>query len=471
MAKGRRVLIVGAGASGLAAAVAAARCGALVTVLEHMETAGKKLLVTGNGHCNYTNTALSPRHYHGDAALIASVLSRFDTEACLRFFETLGVYSKIRRYGYDDGGYVYPASGEAASVRDALLREAEGLGVHLIYGCTPLSLSQCSDINTAANSSAPLYLAQTRQGSFEAEAVILASGSNAAPQTGSDSSLYPVLRALGIPFKTFRPALCQINCREPWMSVLKGVRAEAKVILSVCMPEPAEREGEETAFSGGKPACFEENKNQTPAADKVICSAFGEVQFNETGVSGIPVFQLSRFVPLFFAEEKQRKRALKAEVQPLMEPEAECGRDRKQTARKEKPACGLKLTLDFAPRTEAEELQKLIEMLVQKGQGLCGLLPHKLARLLREQETTAAAIARRLKAFELTPTGTGGFASAQCCSGGIPAEALLPSLELKNWKGLYAAGELLDVDGDCGGYNLHWAFATGVLAGTAAALS
>ena len=449
----RRVIVIGAGASGLAAAIAAADAGAFVTVLEHMEAAGKKLLMTGNGRCNFTNTDVSPQHYHGDSTLITAVLSQLTAADCIRFFQSLGVYPKVRHYAYDDSGYVYPASGEASCVRDALLREALRLQVRVVYGCTlhevcvppDAAVSTDSDSKHSRRSRAA-YVLRTSQGSFEADAVIFATGSNAAPKTGSDSSLYPILQALGIPFQTFRPALCPITCKEHWLSDLKGLRMEAKTVLFA--------QAEQCAAQG---------------APNGLASAFGEVQFNENAVSGIPIFQLSRHVPLFLAAQKQRKRAASKEMEAsLPAASANLGAGQTETDRLQ---LTLQLALDFAPQMEETALARLIEKLLQKGQGLCGLLPSKLAALLQAQEATAAAMAHRLKHFALTPTGTGGFSQAQCCSGGIPASALEgASLQLKGWKGLYAAGELLDVDGDCGGYNLHWAFASGLAAGKAAAL-
>ncbi|MBQ8933458.1 MAG: NAD(P)/FAD-dependent oxidoreductase [Lachnospiraceae bacterium] len=348
----KNVTIIGAGASGLMAAVCAARAGARVTVLEHREEAGIKLSLTGNGRCNYTNTDIGPAHYHcSDPAFAESVLRNFGYQDAVRFFENLGIRPVIRHYDFDEFGYVYPEGMNAAGFRDAIFREAERLGVAFCFG-----LSDDEVMRRAEAVIDEIGRKQERD-----SALILAAGSNAYPVTGSDSSIYPLIRKLGLDFHTFLPALCGLYSKDPLLKEWKGRRVRGEAVLLI-------------------------SEGQDPAREY---RASGEIQFTEHSISGIPVMQLSRYAAIAL---KKGQRAF--------------------------------LTI----RTD-------------------------------EQHT-----------FEIYRTA--GFDRAQVCSGGIDIAEIDPaSMQIKKHPGIYVCGEMIDVDGECGGFNLHFAWASGHLAGLSAAHS
>ena len=338
----RRILIIGAGASGMSAALSAAKNGALVTVAEHNSEAGNKILITGNGRCNYTNTFVSPEHYRcNDKELIGSVLASFGYDDCIKLFKGLGIEPNVIHYRFDESGYVYPKDGGAALLRDALFKGCLDEGVSFLFNTDAVDLSIVKNEDVF----------NTSIGEFDA--VIIASGSNAYPATGSDSSVYPILKQFDLGFKPFLPALCALYSKSPLLKELKGKRVEGSISLII---------GEDKTYT-----------------------AAGEIQFNEHSISGIPVMQLSGYAA---------------------------------GALKEKKSC----------------------------------------RLIFEGNS-----------FEIHRTA--GFDRAQCCSGGIDTDEIIyETLESRRCSGIYFCGELIDAYGECGGYNLHFAWASGFVAGRSAAL-
>ncbi|MDO5776383.1 MAG: NAD(P)/FAD-dependent oxidoreductase, partial [Eubacteriales bacterium] len=251
-----RVLVIGAGASGLMAALTAARNNAEVTVFEHKSEAGIKLALTGNGRCNYTNTDAAADKYHGDEfaeAFVSKVLEHFGSEDTVRFFRELGIEPLIRHYAYDESGYVYPKDMNAVGFRDILLKAALDAGVKIYYGVEPDTLrtavrtvvetgtgagERCgcvspgkigcdkvgnpvfdvrdSTLKTSVNDD------ETYRGEVEYDSMIIATGSNAYPVTGSDSSIYPALKEAGIEMHRFLPALCALFSKDEYLKVMKG---------------------------------------------------------------------------------------------------------------------------------------------------------------------------------------------------------------------------------------------------------
>jgi predicted Rossmann fold flavoprotein len=399
----QQVIIVGAGASGLAAAIQAARQGASVTVLEHTAKPGKKLLSTGNGKCNLTNRMTPDGAYRGgQQEFIKKVLDRITVEQTLEFFKDLGLVLT------DRNGYVYPNTGQAVSVLEALLFELNHLGVSIITDC------QVEEIRK------DLTL-MTSKGKKKADAIILAAGSMAAPKTGSDGSGYQLARALGHRIVKPLPALVQLKCREKWYKQAAGVRTEASVTLKI--------------------------DGKTAAEDR------GELQFTDYGISGIPVFQVSRFA----AGGIDTGRQVTAELDLL--PSMDFNSTRQLLSERAK-------RFRYRP---AEEF-------------LNGVLNHKLARILLKEagipekgfvkDITTLQIKEltsALKGLKTEILTTNSFDQAQVCSGGIDTRDVDPNtMESKLMNGLYLAGEILDVDGICGGYNLQWAWSCGLLAGTSA---
>ena len=416
----KRVLIIGAGASGLMAALSAARQGACVTVVDHMQEPGKKLLLTGSGKCNLTNMLLKReaeedrqalrsevmKHYHGDPAFAASVIAAFDAEDTIDLFRELGVEPALRSYPYDDGIYVYPASMEAGSVLRALLSECERLGVSLVTGCTPREITELREQELSSGR----WCLDTNKGSFCADSVIFATGSNAAPRTGSDSSIYPLIKGLGHSQIPFLPALCGLRPRGGMPEELKGVRAEALVSLHV----------------------YSDN-------DMMLYTSRGEIQFGAEAISGVCVMDLSRHAAIYL-----------------------------------KRGYDVKLSLRLLPWLSDKELLSYTERCLSRSreeQALCGSLPQRLsAYIVKRSNGEVEETYKLLSDLSFDITKTAGFDHCQCASGGVSTlEVDEHSMESKLKRGIYFCGELLDVDGCCGGYNLQFAWSTGYVAGRAAA--
>lgn len=404
------VCVIGGGAAGLTAAIAAAERDARVLILEQKEKVGKKLLSTGNGRCNYTNAAMSAQCFRGSAApLAAELIGHYPTEWVLHFFERLGIEPSAR------DGYYYPASGQASAVLDALRQECVYRGVRIETGARVEHIEQRGDGYVVS------WTAEERNRRLQADTVILAAGSCAAPVTGSDGSGYELARQLGHEVTPLYPALTSLKSSAPFCKNWAGVRVKGEVHLLV--------DGNEVA------------------ADT------GELQLTDSGISGIPVFQVSRFA----AESLGEKKAVQAVLNFWPE-----------RYRKDPAACLRTHVTGLPGRTPY--------------QCLTGLLPAKLADVLlrgchieadRTDPLTEGEIRKLAElggAFSLRIIGTGTFAQAQVCAGGIPLTELCPGSTMSaRCDGLYFAGEILDVDGICGGYNLHFAWASGYASGMQAA--
>lgn len=410
-ADSRKILVIGGGAAGMMAAIAAARQGAAVTLLDGMDRPGRKLLVTGNGRCNLTNMddRLHTRYYGSGADLADKITGKYDGGWTREFFLELGLFS------VEKNGYVYPCSMQSGSVLDVLMAELRRLRVKMKLKEKAVSVRE----NPAGGWS---VLTQTWQ--YEADGVILACGSRAMPSTGSDGSGYSLAKQLGHSLIPPAPALVPITCKEKFLTSASGVRCRAEVSL------------------------YRESRGQR----KAISSEIGEVQWTSYGVSGIVVFQLSRFVS---------------------------GGN----------AGSYSLELNLLPEQEQMVLKKLLqkraaEIPEEKTAVLMhGLLHEKLVPLILQQAQISAKapcssltkekindILNAAMHFTLQVTGTKDFDVCQVCSGGVDCrEVSADTLESKIKKNLYFAGEILDVDGPCGGYNLQWAWASGYLAGISAA--
>lgn len=397
----RQVIIVGGGASGLAAGIQAARLGASVTILEHTSRPGKKLLSTGNGKCNITNLVTPEGAYRGgQPEFIKEVLDHITVGQTLDFFRSLGIVLM------DRNGYVYPNSGQASTVLEALLSELAHLGVTITCDCQVKELKK--DLTLV-----------TSKGRMKADSVILAAGSMAAPKTGSDGSGYRLAEALGHLVVKPLPALVQLKCKEKWYKQAAGVRTEAFIKLKI--------------------------DGKTAASDR------GELQFTDYGISGIPVFQVSRFA----ARGIEDGHLVTAELDLF-------------------PSMDLRGTESFLL-----ERAKLFDYKPAE-EFLNGVLNKKLAPILLKEAGISKAgnirnitpshinkLAAAMKGLKTIITAANSFDQAQVCSGGIDTREVDPStMESKLIKRLYLAGEILDVDGICGGYNLQWAWSSGILAGT-----
>lgn len=410
--KEKKVLIIGAGASGMTAAIFAARQGAKVSLIEHKDRVGKKILSTGNGKCNLSNRHMEASCYRSSVpGFPMEVIRQFPVEATLDFFRQLGIVMK------DRNGYLYPWSGQASAVLEVLRSELLECGVEVKTGCEVQIIR--TPLESKRDGLGPVYRLETSCGVLSGDALILATGSKAAPATGSDGSGYLLARNLGHRIIKPLPALVQLRCKEGFYKQISGVRTEARVSI----------------VSGG----------QTLAEDT------GELQLTDYGISGIPVFQVSRYAVR--ALDAGKKVTAILDFSPDME--------KKETItllQARKSLAGGRSMEEFFTGWQHKKLAQLF----LKQAGVLGNRP--IGSLTEKEIHTLAAL---LKAFQTEVTASNSFEQAQICCGGVDVREINPvTLESKKQKGLYLIGELLDVDGICGGYNLQWAWSTGAIAGT-----
>lgn len=334
------------------------------------------------------------------------VLDRFSVWDTLTFFEELGVLTKSRN------GYIYPNSEQASAVLDALRLETERLGVQVVLSCHIQSLKRLGK---------GLFEARTDQGVFRGDRLILAAGSKAAPVTGSDGSGYELAKGFGHRIIEPLPALVQLRCQGAFLKQLAGIRCEAVVKLK--------------------------------CGDKILAADKGELQLTDYGVSGIPTFQISRFASVALYEG--RKVSVVLDLLPSKSME-----ETRQFLSRRARLMGYRQAGDFLTGVLNKKLAAVLLKL--------GKIPETLPveRISREQLNSLTLL---IKQLELPVTATNPFEQAQVCCGGVDTREVRPeTMESKLTPGLYLAGELLDVDGVCGGYNLQWAWSTGVLAGRCA---
>ena len=399
------VIIIGAGASGLMAAAAAASKGARVALLEHKDDIGKKILATGNGRCNFTNTDMSVNKFHGSKALIKNGLSQFNYADTIRFFKELGIPA------YDNAGYIYPNSRQAASVVAAFRMELMRFHVDVKTGIN------ITDIKPADDRTG--YCIQTDKGSFKSKRLIIACGLTASPKLGSDGSLFRQIEALGHHIQKPLPALCGFSCDGLNFKKITGVRCDATVASVI--------DGQMT----------EQNT--------------GELQLADYGISGIPVFQISSLMSR--ALNKGQKVEVIIDFLPAFSDDELNGyiKDRSIT------------TTDNRSLNEMLNgllNNKLLLELIHKS----GVSPDKKGRLLTDDD--CKSLTRSIKHTAVSVKKPRGAEFAQVCAGGIYTKEIdVRTLESKIHPGLYFCGELLDVDGICGGYNLQWAWTSGYIAG------
>lgn len=401
-----KVGVIGGGAAGMMAAVTAAGEGAAVTLLEGGERVGRKILSTGNGKCNLGNLSLSAKEYHGASGeWISACLERFDSEATISFFQEMGLLVKERN------GYLYPVAEQAAAVLDVLRTKLRTAGVRLITGCRVNDVSRLSEGG---------FVVSAGDDTFRFDRVILACGSKAAPKTGSDGSGYKLAKRLGHGIVPVVPALVQLRCREAYLKEVAGVRAEAVIAVQNRIVER------------------------------------GELQLTDYGISGIPVFQLSRQVNYLMKPAGPRS---EVEVSIDLLPDCDAGKFAALCADRRRLQAG---------RTVEEFFTGLLNKKLM-------LLFIKLAGLRRDIPVSEADEGRIARVYELCKdwrlhvTGSNSYDNAQVCAGGVDTAQVDGNMESRLVPGLYFAGEILDVDGRCGGYNLQWAWCSGYIAGSSAA--
>ena len=403
----KKIAVIGGGAAGMMAAIQAADAGALVDLYERNDRVGKKLLATGNGRCNFSNLDMQKKAYYGSAVALYDNLF-----SIFGVRETVAFFNRQGMLTKDRNGYLYPLSEQASTVLDILRFSLEQYKVHIYTDSIITAIRQDKKMQIVSPAFKRTY-----------DAVILASGGMAAPKTGSDGNGYRLAEKLGHHINTVVPALVQLRCHEDFFKMVSGVRIEAKLTLCI--------NGEE--------------KN----------SVQGELQLTDYGISGIPVFQFSRQAAYALYDKKK-----------------------------------VSVIIDFLPNQSAESYEALWKERWERQSGqtleqfLTGLSNKKINQLIIKLAGCSAhdmagnipaekrkAIERLYRSLTVFIRETNGFEQAQVSAGGIPAEELTEQLESKYIPNLFFAGEIIDMDGICGGYNLQWAWTSGAVAGRAAAKS
>ncbi|SEJ07116.1 hypothetical protein SAMN05660742_10352 [Propionispira arboris] len=410
-----KIIVVGGGPAGLMAAVKAAENGSEVLLLEKMNRVGKKMLITGKGRCNITNTAQIPeliKNITGNGAFLNSTIRAFDNEDVIAFFNGLGLSTKIER-----GGRIFPESDKAADVVGSMLRALHRLGVKI-------EVNQVIDHILVKNST--VCGVKTKTGKiYEGDAVILATGGASYPGTGSTGDGYAMAKNLGHSVVPIKPSLVPLETKESWIKSVQGLSLKNVKV---------------TALADGEK----------------IGEDFGEMLFTHFGVSGPIILSLSRVVTEQLQQGK--KVELSINLKPALTPEVldkRIQRDFEKFIRKQ-----IKNSLhELLPA-------KLIDVMI----GLASLEPDKEIHQVTKEERLR--LVNAIEHLTLTVTKTRPIAEAIVTAGGIEVKEINPkTMESKLVKHLYFAGEVIDIDGYTGGFNLQAAFSTGAAAGQYAAWS
>lgn len=406
-----RIVVIGGGAAGLMAAIFAAQGDAQVTILEGGAKIGRKLLATGNGRCNLTNENICTRYYHGDVKRFQGILEAFPGRRVVQIFEGLGLLCRS-----EGEGRIYPYNVQASAVLDVLRLVLQKRNVEIICGFPVMMLEKTgASFQITSHNGQAVY----------ADKVILATGGKASPRLGSDGSGFTLAKRLGHSMTPLVPALVGIKTHTHRARPLKGMRSYAVATLWM----DGQKRGEET----------------------------GEVQFTEYGLSGICMFQFSRHINM---------------------------------ALHDNPDCCVEVSLDLMPEYQEEWIAKKIAGHAKQypESALSGLLTGLLNKRVGEEIVRqvfadpypmpaavctfrhARELAHVIKHFSFPILGSAPWDSAQVTAGGVAGKQIHPqTMESTCCPGLYFAGEILNMDGDCGGFNLHWAWASGILAGMSAA--
>lgn len=414
------VAIIGGGAAGLAAGIEAGRRGLGTLIIERNNELGKKILQTGNGRCNISHADVKSSDYsrYNNAnhreEFVKELFENVSQSEITRFFENIGIFMipEIGKTGQDV--YLYPESFTALSVRNALVNASLEAGCTHAAGTFVKNITKKNDLFTIdceCNGEKIVYKAKN---------VILACGGKAAPKSGTDGNLYDICRKFNHSVTKLYPSLVGLNSDDEHIDLLGGCRSYSTITL-MCK-------------------------------DNEMAKETGEVQFNKNGLSGIPVFQLSAY-----------------------------GAD---LLSKNRPG-DVKIITDFLPHHSKEELYGMVDRWSESfdnrklkdffGGILNGKVVAFIARKLSmtADKSVAKVDKSRLYNFvdyakecEFNITGSAGFDIAQVTSGGVNLSEINPeTCESKIVENLYFAGEIMDVDGPCGGYNLHFAWSSGIAAG------
>ena len=406
----KQVIVVGGGAAGMIAAISARRLGADVTILEKNPRVGKKILATGNGRCNFTNINADVTYYHGNNPKFTySALSNFTVDDTIRFFEKLGIAHKI-----EDFGKAFPMSDQASSVLDVLLYELNDLGVNIVCN------ANVKDIRKNGK-----FLIELEDGKvYKGDRVIITTGGKAMPSSGSDGNGYDLAARLGHTIIDIFPALVQLKLEGPFFKRLDGVKfiGTAEII----------------------------HNNKSVAIDR------GDILFTNYGVSGPPILQISRKAGELLKAGQEAY--LKITIMDMMP------KDELRTLLKKRWQISSSKPLDFS-LVGLINKRLIPVVLMEAGINDAGRPVASLSA--KEQER----IIDFLTDWRFKIRGTRSWPSAQVTAGGVDTKEISQdTMESKLVEGLFFAGEIIDIDGQCGGFNLQWAWSSGYIAGQNAAL-
>lgn len=390
------------------AAIVAARRGAYVTVVDRMPKVGKKLLATGAGQCNLCNTKPTQRNYHGvDTSFMLPALEAFGAETALTFFDALGI--EVREV---ESGRVFPITGQASNVLDVLRYEMSMLGIREVTGL---------NIQEIRYSKAGFISCSAEGETFKSDKVVVAAGGTSSPNLGSNGGGHKLAKALGHTVTQIFPSRVPLELDAWFLARLKGVKVRAASVESYV-------DGE------------------------LMRKSSGDLLFTDYGISGPPVLNVSRTIGQF-----------------------------------ERTDHAMEVSIDLFPEESMESMEALIRKRIKHAPFkplevfLIGLLHKRLIPVLMNEagqedlsrfcgnldDAEVAAIVLILKQWRVKCSATRSWMNSQVTAGGVDvSEVNARTMESKIVSGLYFVGEILDIDGDCGGYNLQWAWSSGYVAGT-----
>lgn len=400
------IAVIGGGASGLMAAITAKKSGKEVIILERKDRILKKVLITGNGRCNITNVNANISNYFGkNISSVENILNRFTPQDTMDFFNELGIICNE-----ENRGKVYPLSGQASSVVDALRFEAERLGIKIeteFY------------VRKIEKDGFKFRIYSEDRKKIEAGRVILAAGGQSYPELGSNGSGFELAKELGHSVTKLSPSIVQLKTEKHQVKGLQGIKTDVAV----------------TAYGD----------------NKKICTYDGELLFTDYGISGNVVFNISFVMPLYKNVEFEIDFMEKFDYNELYE------------MLKERKRILSHLTME---NYFNGMINKKLGQFLSKVSGI-----EKLSKPVKDlNDSDIRKLCTVLKKYRVKILETTGFKNAQVTAGGVSLDEVnIETLESKIVKGLYFSGEVLDVYGECGGFNLQWAWASGYIAGENAA--
>lgn len=396
-----KIGIIGAGASGLVAAIFAKSNNNEVIIFERNNVCGKKILATGNGRCNYFNSDNNLIHYESsNPDLISNVINEKTENLVLNFFDRLGIIPQIKN------GYYYPFSNQASTIRNVLLEEAKRKGITIYNDFLVTDIKKDNNKFLVIGDWDQIYV----------DRLVIATGSYASPKTGSDGMGYNFLKNMGHSIIKVLPSLVQLKTKGNFLKTWSGVRTQAVVSL------------------------YEDNN--------FVRSEEGEIQLTDYGVSGICVFNLSNKASRLL--DNNKKVDIRINFLPFINEDYN-NWFINQTNLTSKNINALLLSILN---------EKIVEVILKESKINTN---KKYNELNNDEQNKLISFCTN---FKLEITGTKSFNESQVCSGGIPlTEVNLSTMESKIVSNLYITGELLDITGDCGGYNLGIAWRTGIIAG------